>query len=66
MDDLWEAQKGYIDAAASCQAYKAAGIVTTIVFALSIFYGINITMTAFKLDRLEQRLKALESQEAAR
>ena len=56
----WKVLKGYIDAAASCEALKVGAFVLAMMTGLSIVYGCIITNTAFQIAAVEDRLKALE------
>lgn len=60
MNEPWEAQKGYIDAAASHEALKVGAFVLMLMAGLSIVYGCIITTTAFQIAAVEERVKALE------
>ena len=60
MSEMWEAQKKYIDASAKCEAMNVGLIVIALITGLSILHGCLITRTAFQIEALEQRVKALE------
>jgi len=62
MSDLWEAQKGYIDAAASCEAYGMGAKVLLMMAALSFVYGVLICAADSKITNLEQRIEAIEKE----
>lgn len=62
--ELWEAQKGYIDAAASSEAYGMGAKVTLLMAAVSFIFGLLVCSADSKIKKLEQRIEAIEKEES--
>ena len=60
MSESWDTQKKYIDASASCEAYKVGGFVMTMVVGMSIVYAVIVFSTASEISSLQKRATAAE------
>ena len=60
MSESWDAQKKYVDAAASCEAYKASAIVLALMAGMSIVYAVIVFNTASEISSLQKRATAAE------
>jgi hypothetical protein len=61
MSESWDAQKRYIDSAASCEAYKVGAIVVALMAGVSIVYAGIVTNTASEISSLQKRATAAEA-----